>query len=550
MNSQVLDKEVMVKLGDTDAMNDFIKDKGYEVVQKYEDEGWSGDSLERPQLDQLRLDAQKKLWDAVLFYDPDRLARRYYYQELVMDELRMLGIEPLFVTMPPSKNNEDRLMMGVRGVFAEYERKKIAERCRIGKLRKAKEGHIITSEAPYGLTFILRTKEREGFYEINPKEIDTLRLIFNLADNGYTIRRIVKELQELGIPPRKSKRGVWNTSTLITLLRNRSYIGESHFGASYAVEPVNPIKKEKYKKIKKTSRKFHPEDKWIQIPTIKVIDKELFDRVQEKLKINKLHSDRCMKYEYLFSKKVHCTCGCTRSGAGPQKGKDLYYRCNDRIYKFPLPPICEEGSINARVADRLAWEELEKILTSQEEMQRQIERWKEERPSRVKRVSINTEALKKELNKLVKEEDRYTKLFGEGLLDIIKYKKFVDPIRERVSSINEQISKSKQDMQTPDEILFPDDEQLKALARDSKIKIANGLNFEEKKGIVKNIVDSMVGNKEIIHVFGFIPVPESYNILSVSVDTPVSSPYLLDNINFCAEYRNCRTSKRRKIDAF
>ncbi|MEI6296479.1 MAG: recombinase family protein [bacterium] len=49
-----------------DAMNDFIKDKGYEVVQVYEDEGWSGDTLERPQLDQLRLDAQKKMWDAVL----------------------------------------------------------------------------------------------------------------------------------------------------------------------------------------------------------------------------------------------------------------------------------------------------------------------------------------------------------------------------------------------------------------------------------------------------------------------------------------------------
>ena len=59
--------------------------------------------LARPALDQLREDAKKKIWDAVLIYDPDRLARRYSFQELVMDELRELGIETLFVTIPPSK---------------------------------------------------------------------------------------------------------------------------------------------------------------------------------------------------------------------------------------------------------------------------------------------------------------------------------------------------------------------------------------------------------------------------------------------------------------
>lgn len=462
----------------------------------------------------------------------------------------MLGIEPLFVTMPPSKNNEDRLMMGVRGVFAEYERKKIAERCRIGKLRKAREGHIITSEAPYGLTFVLRTKEKEGFYEINPNEIDTLRKIFALADEGCTIRGLVKKLQELGIPPRKSKRGVWNTSTLITLLRNKSYIGESHFGASYAVEPVNPIKKEKYKKIKKTSRKFHPEDKWIQIPTIKVIDKELFDRVQAKLQINKINSNRCTKYEYLLSKKVHCPCGCTRSGAGPKKGTNLYYRCNDRIYKYPLPSTCEEGSINAMVADKKVWRELENILTSPELMKWHLERWKNERPSMIKTISVNVEALKKEINKLGKEEDRYTKLFGAGLLDIDKYKKYVDPVRERMSSINNQILKSKQESQMPDDVIFPDIKQIEALALDTKMRFGDGLNFERKQGIVKSVVDRVVGNKEIIQVSGFIPVPESYGWIPPSVGALNLSPFLLNNINLRAQYRNCRVTKCWKINAF
>ena len=70
-----------------------------------------------------------------------------------------------------------------------------------------------------------------------------------------TIRAVVRKLQELAIKPRKSKRGVWSTSTLTTMLRNKAYIGRAHWGSFYAVVPENPIKHEKYKKVKKSNRR-------------------------------------------------------------------------------------------------------------------------------------------------------------------------------------------------------------------------------------------------------------------------------------------------------
>src|SRR3989338_2602965 len=70
------------------AMKEFAQKNGYTIVREYLDNGWSGDSIVRPALDQLRMDAKKKIWEGILFYDPDRLARRYSYQELIMDELR------------------------------------------------------------------------------------------------------------------------------------------------------------------------------------------------------------------------------------------------------------------------------------------------------------------------------------------------------------------------------------------------------------------------------------------------------------------------------
>jgi site-specific DNA recombinase len=137
-------------------------------------------------LDDLRNDAKKKIWQAVLVYDPDRLARRYSYQELVSDELREAGIELIFVTVPAPKNSEEKILHGVRGLFAEYERAKIAERFRLGKLRKIKEGHILTSEALYGYKYIPKSGAIHGYYEVNPKEARVVKMIFEwVANEGY-----------------------------------------------------------------------------------------------------------------------------------------------------------------------------------------------------------------------------------------------------------------------------------------------------------------------------------------------------------------------------
>src|SRR3989338_8368843 len=141
------------------AVKDFSQKNGYTIVQEYLDNGWSGDSIVRPALDQLRMYAKKKIWEAILIYDPDRLARRYSYQELIMDELREAGIEIIFVTISAPKNSEDKILHGVRGLFAEYERAKISERFRLGKVRKVREGHILTTEAPYGYTYIRNNKK-------------------------------------------------------------------------------------------------------------------------------------------------------------------------------------------------------------------------------------------------------------------------------------------------------------------------------------------------------------------------------------------------------
>jgi len=511
------------------AVNEFVRDKGYVVVQEYLDEGWSGDNLARPALDQLRMDAKKKIFEAVIMYDPDRLARRGAWQEVVMEELKELEIDVLFVTIPQPKTDEDIIMYKMRGVFTEYERMKIKERFRLGKVRKAKEGHIIVSEAPYGYTFVLKKGKRgdtdfhQGYYEINQCEAQIVKSIFSWVDeDGLRLRGIVRKLQELGIPPRKSKRGVWNTSTLSSLLRNKTYIGEGHYGASYATIPINPIKKETYKKIKKTSRRSKPESEWIKIPTPKIIDEDLFMRVGEKLKTNFLLSERNTKNEYLLAGKIWCNCGVRRAGEGPQRGKHLYYRCTDRGKSFPLPANCKEKGLNARIVDSMVWDKVSTLISSPELLMKQVDRWFNNQNKGINISVINIEETRKEIIKLEVQEDRYTKAYGAGVISIEQLKECIIPIKDKISSFENQINKANLESQQVSKKTFPEFNQIEIFAQRASEALKN-LNFKAKKAIIRSIIEKVIGTREQLQVYGYIPIESNINVFTFNrngVSTP------------------------------
>jgi site-specific DNA recombinase len=518
------------------AIYEYAKTRSYLIIQEYLDNGWSGDSIVRPELDRLRVDAKKKLWDTVLIYDPDRLARRYSYQELVMDELRDTGIEVIFVTTPAPSNSIEKILYGVQGLFAEYERAKITERFRLGKVRKANEGHVIASEAPYGYTFIPKHGKRgdpdfqQGYYQINDYEAENVKLIFSwVAEEGLTIRAVVKRLQEKDIPPRKSKRGVWNTSTLCNLLRNKTYIGEGHFGASYAVVPVKPIKKEGYRKIKKTSRRNKPEQEWIKIPTPKIIDEDLFFQVQQRLKANFESSVRNTKNEYLLTSKIWCSCGKRRTGEGALHGKHLYYRCTNRVYSFPLPPTCTEKGISARVADDLVWQQISSLMSSPQLLAKQADRWLNSQQNKMVQSTLNQHTVTSEINKLKDQEDRFNKAYGAGLISIDQLKEYLQPIREKNQGLKNQVEKGVIESQKQPEISLPKPNEIEIFAKSAADLLSN-LNFEAKKAIIKNVIEKITATPKELLVYGNIPINN------------------LNHGSFCSIHRNSQNTMAQESD--
>lgn len=526
-----------------------IERKGYQLVREYADEGWSGDTLARPGLDQLRADAKSGLFNAVLIYDPDRLARRYSYQELVMDELREAGIEVIFITISAPKNSEDKILYGVRGLFAEYERAKISERFRLGKVRKVKEGHILVSESLYGYTYIPKKDNQHGYYVINEKEAEVVKMIFSWVGNdGLTLRKVVIRLQEMGIPPRKSKRGVWNTSTLSTMLRHRGYIGETRWGSSYAVVPTKPLKQEKYRKVKKTSRRIKPKEEWYSIPIPPIIDQALFNQVDRQLEINFARSQRNKKNNYLLVGKIWCTCGERRCGEGPQKGKHLYYRCNSRVSHFPLPSPCQEKGINARIADAMVWEKIVELMSSPQLLLEQAQRYALQKSSEEPKGVPDLNTIQKDIEQLRLEEDRYNKAYGAGVFTVVQLAGYVAPIRKKIALLAQQIS-SVQAEEEAGPFKLPNPEQFETLAVAAKEMLSN-LSFEQKREIVLLIVQKVIGTKQNVHVIGHIPIPEAPHKARPPSGVIISdfASVLSSNVNQSSIHRDGQDTTGKRIE--
>jgi site-specific DNA recombinase len=134
------------------------------------DDGRSGSYLDRPGLDRLRDMAQEKVIDLIYVQTPDRLARRYAHQVILLEELEQCGCEVVFLDQVPAEGPEGQLLVQIQGVIAEYERAKIAERTRRGKLHRARQGAMVNGNAPYGYRHVRKDGDEASRWTVDEEE--------------------------------------------------------------------------------------------------------------------------------------------------------------------------------------------------------------------------------------------------------------------------------------------------------------------------------------------------------------------------------------------
>jgi site-specific DNA recombinase len=409
------------------------------VVKWYCDDGWSGDTLDRPELDNLRFEVAEGLWDTVVFVDRDRLARTLAYQEYVIRELRDKNIQLIFFNNPLADTPLERAMQQVYGIAAEIERINTAERMRKGKIHKAKNGKLVGHQAPYGYRYILKNQSQDGYFEVYEPEAEIVRMVFRwVAYQGYSIHRVVKELYAMKIPPAKKKSERWVKSSVARMLNREDYIGTSYYNRREAIVPKNPIKVEKYKRVKKSSRRIRPKDEWYAIPVPSIIDKELFDLAHKRMRENFLYGKRNKTYDYLLTGKVMCECGARRVGDGV-KGHH-YYRCAARIYNYPLETNkCKNEGVNAEILDAMVWNKLLELLSKSSVIKSQAEKWVAKQSKTADKSQDELHRLESALEKLRDEEKRYVKAFGSKVIEFGQFEESMKDVKAKREAIELQI---------------------------------------------------------------------------------------------------------------
>ena len=203
------------------ALRERVVQAGLQVseVVEFIDDGYSGSTLIRPGLEQLRDLVALGGVEQVYVHSPDRLARKYAYQVLLLDEFFQAGVEIIFLNHPLGQSPEDDLLLQVQGMIAEYERAKILERSRRGKRHAAQNGDVaVLSGAPYGYRYI--TKQEGGGqarYEIILDEAKIVRQIFHwLARERLSIGEVCRRLNKMDCQTRSGKT-IWDRSVVVIL---------------------------------------------------------------------------------------------------------------------------------------------------------------------------------------------------------------------------------------------------------------------------------------------------------------------------------------------
>jgi len=469
----------------------------------FRDDGYSGSNLKRPGLDRLRDKAGAAAFERILITAPDRLARNYVHQMLLIEELEKKGCQLEFLDRPMSQDPHDQLLLQIRGAVAEYERTLIAERMRRGRLQKYKLGNLLPwTQAPYGYRLNPERPRDPAGVSVEAGEAAIVVEIFNYYLNeGHSLGGLARYLMEKGVlTPKGNKR--WNPASLRNILTNPIYTGTVYANrhqckqAQLRRSPLLPIGPG-------WSSSVRPVEEWIEVASVPaLISKEQFELVRAKLSQNHNLAIRNNKsHQYLLRGLISCGV-CQLSCAGRTSGGYSYYWCRGRR---PAIRSCRDEPCIGRYTpqsqlDELVWNDLCQLIEQPQIVEEALQRLQggEGLPQE---LNARRENLRKGVNSLVNQLERLTEAYLTGVVGLEEYKRRRQDNQERQQGLQAQLRELEASSQYQLEL-----RGLLTNIADFCNRIKEGLataNFEQKRALVELLIDRVIvsnGEVEIRYV--------------------------------------------------
>ncbi|ASN71805.1 putative integrase [uncultured Caudovirales phage] len=326
--------------------------KGWDIYDEYIDGGYSGSNLDRPDIKRLLNDLKKI--DVVVVYKLDRLSRSQR-DTLELIEEHFLKNNVDFVSITETLDTSTpfgKAMIGILSVFAQLERETIAERMRMGHIKRAENG-LRGNGGDYDPSGYTRV---DGHLILKPDEAKHIKRAFDLYEQYHSITRVQEVLKEEGYT-------VWRFRRYRDILSNILYIGRVTFSGKEYKGQHEPI-----------------------------ISSEQFKRVQVLLKRHKGHNAHKAK-QSLLSGLITCSCcGEKYVAYSTGKSKDVeskryyYYICRAKRFPSEYDERCMNKTWSRKKLEEVIFDELKNLTVKQSVSQK-------------KEKKINYEKLIKDIDK-------------------------------------------------------------------------------------------------------------------------------------------------------
>jgi site-specific DNA recombinase len=434
-----------------EALREYAAREGYEVLEEVTDPGQSGASLERPGMDHVRDLVAAGGVAVVLAQDRDRFAREPAYLFYLREEFAEHGTELRALNDRGDGSPEGELTTGILDQIARYERLKIAERSRRGKLRKAREGKVIAAKRPhYGYRY---NDSRDGFV-VYEKEMEVVARIFRMVGiEGYGIRGVTRAFERAGLPTPEGKR-IWGPFFIRECIRDDIYKAHDHEEIEALVargqmspevaarlEPeerygiwwfnrrrtktyqvaVNAADGKRYKRRTKITER--PEAEWIAVPVPESgIPPEWVDAAREAIADNVKFSQNDSRVWELSGGITRCgECGWAMStntvGSGNSPKKNRYYVCSRVRVNYRSGACSNRRSHRADWVEPLVWEYVSGVMKDPEQLRDDLDRMIElERQGRKGNPDKEAKLWADKLAETETKRARYQEMAAENLI--------------------------------------------------------------------------------------------------------------------------------------
>ncbi len=475
-------------------LQEYVQEHGWtlEESQIYRDDGHSGASLNRPGLDTLRDDVARVALDVVVITAPDRLARKYVHQVLLLEELERQGCRVEFVDRPMSKDPHDQLLLQIRGAVAEYERALITDRMRRGRLTQLRAGRLLPWTRPvYGYHLDPARPRDPSGVRVDEYEAALVRQIFAwYLEENASLYRVSQRLAEGGITAPRG-RAHWTPGSVRGILQNSAYIGTT-YGNRYQSVPSHLRRSALLPLGAGKSYHARSSEEWIPIQVPAIVTQEVFDMAQEKLSQNQQRASRNnTQNQYLLRGLISCgACRLTATGLTTATGY-RYYVCRGRTdpLRAAEGQSCTARFIPADQVEDLVWEDLCAVLTEPESVGGALERarggaWASQD------LQARRHTIEQAMAAIDRQHDRLLEAYLTSVLDVVAFGRKRQELDRKRATLQQQMHQLDAMMQQQVDVAQLAD-SIESFTQRVGDTLAT-ITFEQRRVLVELLIDCVV----------------------------------------------------------